>query len=260
MNDSTKTKKAQPAQSPKKVHLVLQGKGGVGKTLTAVNIAQYIRDERKLPDCYDTDPINNSFLNFEGLKVSVINIIEENQVNPRLFDDLMEKILASNNDVVIDSGATTFLNILNYIHEFYILDMLKEAGFTVYIHVVLSGGQDLRDTLNGLSELINKFELDKEANIIVWKNPYHGQFLINGEKLEETEKYLDIKDRINGVVTINDVPANQKATFGRDIEDLLERRLTYSEALESTDFTIMSKQRLKILKNDLFKKMDAVNL
>lgn len=41
-----------------KIHMVLQGKGGVGKSFIATVIAQYKRSKGQQPLCIDTDPVN----------------------------------------------------------------------------------------------------------------------------------------------------------------------------------------------------------
>ena len=40
------------------IHMMLQGKGGVGKSLSAAMLAQYMHSKTALPLCIDTDPVN----------------------------------------------------------------------------------------------------------------------------------------------------------------------------------------------------------
>ena len=40
-----------------KIHMVLQGKGGVGKSFIATVIAQYKISKGQQPQCIDTDPV-----------------------------------------------------------------------------------------------------------------------------------------------------------------------------------------------------------
>jgi CO dehydrogenase nickel-insertion accessory protein CooC1 len=40
------------------VHLVLQGKGGVGKSFVAAILAQYFKTKTAQVHCLDTDPVN----------------------------------------------------------------------------------------------------------------------------------------------------------------------------------------------------------
>ena len=41
-----------------KIHFVLQGKGGVGKSMIAAVLAQYLTEHDRQPMCIDTDPVN----------------------------------------------------------------------------------------------------------------------------------------------------------------------------------------------------------
>jgi Mrp family chromosome partitioning ATPase len=43
------------------IHLTLQGKGGVGKSLVASILAQYFRHRGAEIHCLDTDPVNQTF-------------------------------------------------------------------------------------------------------------------------------------------------------------------------------------------------------
>jgi len=50
------------------VHLVLQGKGGVGKSFVSAILAQYFRTKSAPVHCMDTDPINSTFTQYRILK------------------------------------------------------------------------------------------------------------------------------------------------------------------------------------------------
>src|SRR5579859_3467685 len=51
--------KGGPAAST--IHLTLQGKGGVGKSLVASILAQYFRHHGREIRCIDSDPVNQTF-------------------------------------------------------------------------------------------------------------------------------------------------------------------------------------------------------
>ena len=44
-----------------KINMVLQGKGGVGKSFVASTLAQYMKNKGEEPLCIDTDPVNTTF-------------------------------------------------------------------------------------------------------------------------------------------------------------------------------------------------------
>ena len=46
------------------IHLSLQGKGGVGKSLIASILAQYFRDRGRDIHCIDTDPVNSTLFQY----------------------------------------------------------------------------------------------------------------------------------------------------------------------------------------------------
>ena len=52
------------------------------------------------------------------------------------------------------------------------------------------------------------------------------------------------------------VPPLKDETYGRDFADMLQARLTFDEALALSSLTIMTRQRLKIVKTQLFAQLD----
>jgi integrase len=45
-----------------------QGKGGVGKSLVSAALAQYFRHRKIIPHCFDTDPVNATFAQYQALE------------------------------------------------------------------------------------------------------------------------------------------------------------------------------------------------
>lgn len=56
--------------------MILQGKGGVGKSLISAILAQYKMNTGQQPLCIDTDPVNATFHGFERLNVKRLQIME----------------------------------------------------------------------------------------------------------------------------------------------------------------------------------------
>ena len=50
------------------VHLILQGKGGVGKSFIAALLAQYLQEKGVAVRCFDADPVNSTLASFPALK------------------------------------------------------------------------------------------------------------------------------------------------------------------------------------------------
>lgn len=235
-----------------KIHITLQGKGGVGKSFISATTAQYKYHKAESPLCIDTDPINATFHGFKALKVEHIQVMSGDEINPRLFDALIEKIVSSTEDVVIDNGASSFVPLAHYLMSNQVPSLLKELGHDVMIHTVITGGQALFDTMNGFAQLINQFS--HEAQFVVWLNPYWGPIEHEGKTFEHMKVYKENKDRISALIHIPDL---KKETYGRDLSDMLQERLTFNEVLEAPDKSIMTRQRLKIVRDQLFGQLDS---
>jgi hypothetical protein len=238
-----------------KIHIILQGKGGVGKSFIAATLAQYKESKGQKPLCIDTDPINATFAGYKALDVKRLQIMEGDEINSRNFDTLVELVAKSKNDVVIDNGASSFVPLTHYLISNQVPDLLAGMGHEVVVHTVVTGGQALIDTMNGFSQLVSQFP--EEALFVVWLNPYWGEIEHEGKSFEQSKAYLANKARVSAIVQI---PSLKKETYGRDLSDMLQERLTFDEALAMESLTIMTRQRLKIVKGQIFGQLDNATI
>lgn len=234
-----------------KIHITLQGKGGVGKSFISAMTAQYKYHNGQSPLCIDTDPINATFYGFKALNVEHIQVMSEDEINPRLFDGLIEKIAPTTEDVIIDNGASSFVPLSHYLINNQVPSLLQELGHEVVIHTVITGGQALFDTMNGFAQLVNQFS--SETQFIVWLNPYWGAIEHEGKPFEQMKVYRDTKERISALIRVPDL---KKETYGRDLTDMLQQKLTFNEALDAPEKSIMTRQRLKLVRDQLFGQLE----
>ena len=236
------------------LHLTLQGKGGVGKTLVTIMIAQYLINKGQSPLCVDTDPVNRSFMAFATLNVIPLDIMEEgHNINSRKFDDLVKMILEQENDTIIDNGASSFIPVTAYLKENSVFQLLAENGVTVFIHVVITGGQSFTDTIKGLDYIIKTFS--DTVNIVVWLNEYFGEIEHEGKSFNELNIFKTNKNKIYGLIPI---PEKTKETFGKDIKQMLEDRVTFDEYINLNTYFIMPRQRIKIFRDEMFNNISLV--
>ncbi|MCD8561257.1 MAG: conjugal transfer protein TraL [Shewanella xiamenensis] len=238
-----------------KIHIVLQGKGGVGKSLIAALIAQYKLNQSEKFTCIDTDPVNASLSGYKSLNVKQIKLLSNGEVDSRSFDSLIETIYHSEHDIIIDNGASCFIPFSNYLLENNIIDLIQDIGHEVIIHTVITGGQAAADTLNGFVSLIQEYP--ENCAFVVWLNPFWGPIEINGKDFENMQAYSVNKDRVAAIVRL---PSLKKETFGIDFENMLKAKQTFDEAINDESLTIMNRQRLKMLKTDIFKLITAASI
>lgn len=239
------------------LHLILQGKGGAGKSHTAVLLAQHLQRNGGNPICADTDPVNATFTQYESLNVAPVEITEGGNVIQRKFDPLMEMIISTEADFIVDNGAATFMPLTRYLAENDIFQIMAEAGKKVYVHTVLTGGQAKSDTYNGFSELLGK--VNGFARVVVWENEFWGKVEYNGYPITASKlfKEADKAGKIAGVVRIID--RSQSDTFVGDIKQMTENHMTLADVMDSSDFNFLAKNRLHKVVNDVFAELDKVN-
>ena len=234
-----------------KIHMILQGKGGVGKSMIAATVAQYKIHKGQQPLCIDTDPVNATFKGYQVLNVRQLNIMEGDEINTRHFDSLVELIASTKDDVIIDNGASSFVPLSHYLISNEAPALLRDMGHDLVVHTVITGGQALLDTVSGFAQLANQFP--DECLFIVWLNPYWGAIEHEGKRFEQMKSYQNKRDRVSAIIQI---PALKEETYGRDFAEMLQARLTFAEALAMESLTIMTRQRLKLIRQQLYAQLD----
>ena len=212
----------------RRVHIILQGKGGVGKSTAALAVAQALAAMGRLPLVLDTDPVNHTMLHFPALGARAVEILDSNkQIDHRAIDLMWDMIInhaEEGGDAVVDNGATSFVPMTAYIAENNTIDMLAECGVQTVLHTVLIGGQAMADTLRGLSMLI----AETTAPIVVWINEKDGPVQRDGRGFEQSAPYQELvsSGRLAGVVTL---PASNPA-YAQDWHDMTSAGQTFNEA------------------------------
>lgn len=239
------------------VHFFLQGKGGVGKTVKSAVLAQYKKSKGRKTLCVDTDPINATFEAYAALDVRRLEIMDGDEINTRNFDLLVQWIAESDaEDVIVDNGASSFVPLSSYLIANQVPDMLAEMGHQVIVHIAITGGQAYEDTVNGFEAIVSQYP--ESAIFFLWLNPYWGPVQASdGTPFEETKAYKaglkSAKGRIAGFVVLENL---KKDTSGRDFAEMLQKHLTFDEALAMESLSIMTRQRLKIVKSRLWEQLD----
>jgi hypothetical protein len=234
-----------------RTHMILQGKGGVGKSFCAATYAQWLCHMGRPPLCIDTDPVNGTLAGFSALNVQRVEVMDADEINSRHFDRLVELISTAPSDVVVDNGASSFVPLSHYMLSMDVPSLLKDLDRPLVIHTVITGGLALLDTLNGFAHLASQFV---DTPFFVWLNPYWGPVQHDGKDFETMKAYLTHKNRIEALIR---VPTLKGETFGTDLATMLRQRQTFEQAIAAPERTIMERQRLKIIQGRLFAQLRA---
>ena len=235
------------------IHLVLQGKGGVGKTYVSVILAQYLLAKGHRLACYDTDPVNATFSRFHALNVQHVNLIMDERINQAAFDPFFASLMTLEHDAVIDNGATSFDPLMRWLHDNKVIGHMQQAGRQMVLHTVIAGGNALQDSMTGFHDLAATF--GGQCPLYVWRNECFGDLRLDGLDFESCAVYHEHKAVISGIIKMRRYNPD---TYGKNIEAMLSRKLTFDEPLELADFIVWQKQRLQDVKHDFFEVLDMV--
>jgi hypothetical protein len=147
-------------------------------------------------------------------------------------------------------GATAFLPFWTFIVESDVISTLRAAGRRVYIHIPISGGDMLNDTLLGFQTLA---ETAAEKSLVVWINEHFGEIERDGKTFDQMQVFLDNREK---VLTSIGIPQRSPDLYGSDIRHMRERKLTFEEAISvDLDFNIVEKWRLNRVRRELFEQL-----
>ena len=236
----------------KEVNIMLQGKGGCGKSFAMTMFAQYaLENFQDVPlYCYDTDTSNHTFSDFKELNVIKVDLIPPGQavISQKLCDAFFASILENGSGrFIVDVGATAFQSVITYITENKLIQLLKDEGYTVNIHTVISPNQDLVQTVQGFLYLAEQISTGQD--LVVWANQRNNEVLVEGVRFEDSSIYKDFSDKIKTVITL---PCYYSDTFKSDIAEMMSEGLTFNECIKSADWSLFSRNRIKLVRDEFY--------
>ena len=111
------------------------------------------------------------------------------------------------------------------------------------------------DTVEGLVKTISIFP--EETKFVVWLNPYWGPIEKDGKEFSEFKAYTNNAHRISAVI---EIPEFQQQTFGRNLREMMESNLTFQEALKAPELPIVTRQRLTMMRRDIYKRVGQLSV
>jgi len=235
------------------VHFMLQSKGGCGKTFAVALLAQYLVKAGFDVKGFDTDQENRDFWAYKGLPVRYVDVMQgKTTIDQKKFDGFMEALLTESGAFVVDNGANSFTPLLGYLVENSGMSLLREAGKKVYLHGLIGGGDTYASTKTGFIDLVN----NSDAPVVLWINEHFGDVIDeSGVPFLETDDFKKNVKRLCGAVMLH---RRNPQTYGEDLRKMTKARHTFAEVMESADYAMMEKQRLRMFAKDIFEQLDKI--
>jgi CobQ/CobB/MinD/ParA nucleotide binding domain len=207
----------------KRIDLILNAKGGVGKSFFAVNLVQYLKD-KKLPHvAIDTDNANSTLkrAHDEALYVN-LNLPSELDL---IFTSLDTQPL-----IVVDGRAASTDQFLGYFDEIGLADLLAKLKASLTLVVPVCHEADSVAQVKVLSDV-----LGNSCGYVVIKNEGLSQHFGLYDKSQ-------VRSRVTGELKGQEIVMPR--LYDWLVAKLNAENLTVSQGIQSPIFSIIDRQRL----------------
>jgi hypothetical protein len=214
------------------VHFIGGEKGGVGKSVVARVVAQYLIDNNLPFLGFDTDRSHGSLIRFYSGYASPV-VVDSYESLDAIVEAAIEQ---PDKRILVDLAAQTHDALVKWMDESGVLDMAGEAGVELhYWHVMDSG----KDSVDLLKKLFDRF--DSRLNYVLVLNQLRGDNFGIFEKSDEKQRALDLKARIVSLKRLHE-PVIAKIDAGSTSFWAAKNKST----TEAKGLGLLERQRVKI--------------
>lgn len=220
----------------RRLDLVLNGKGGVGKSFVAVNFVQFLKD-RGIPHvAIDSDNENSTLKRFHP-DAHFLDLANHRELDS-LFASLEKTTL-----VVADCRAASTDLFLDYFTEIDLSAVLSALNASLTLIMPVNHEMDSVDQLQRVSD-----HLGKSGHYVIVRNAAHGESFALFESAEVRER---LRTELKG----------RELTMPRMqawlVEALNHGNLTVTAAAKHSAFTLLDRQRLLMWQRRLYAEFDS---
>lgn len=221
----------------KQLNIILNGKGGVGKSFFATNFVQYLKDQQIEHHAIDTDNENSTLKRFHR-EAEFVNINNVQEI------DALFSALEKSNLVVVDCRAAStdiFLDYFTEVRAFEILDML-DATLTV-----ISPVNHEADSVEQVKIIADS--LNARCRYLIVKNQAHSEHFKIFERSKTRSRMVE---ELTGREMV------MPKLYDWLVTALNETNLSITEAIKHPEFSLVDRQRLKNWQSKFNEQLDSV--
>lgn len=220
----------------KRLDLILNGKGGVGKSFFAVNFVQYLKD-RGIPHvACDCDNENSTLKRFHS-EADFLDL-----ANPRALDAMFRSFVKADL-VVVDCRAASSEVFFDYFAEINLRATLD--AFSAGVTIIMPVNHEL-DSVDQLQRVVTR--LEETAGYIVLRNAVHNDnFAIYDQSV--------VRKRLRKEFGAKEIAVAKLQPWL--VEELSLRSLTITNAARDAHFHLLDRQRLQTWQRRLYEQIDT---
>ena len=224
----------------KRLDLILNGKGGVGKSFFAVNFVQFLKDKSIPHIAIDSDNENSTLKRFHP-NAQFLDLDKRREL------DNIFVVLEKTNLVVMDCRAASTDLFNDFFAEIDLSAVLSALGAALTLIMPVNHESDSVDQVQRLAD-----QFGKKCNYIVVRNAAHSDSF---NIFEACEVRAQLKDNLGGQEIA--MPRLQDWL----VEALNAENLTISAAVKHPSFSLLDRQRLQTWQRKLYVEIEsAANL
>lgn len=220
----------------KRLDLILNGKGGVGKSFFAVNFVQFLKDKDIAHTAIDSDNENSTLKRFHP-EAQFVDLAD------RRGPDGIFNALQKSNLVVMDCRAASTDVLVDFFAQINLPVVLSalDASLTLIMPV-----NHESDSVNQVQRLADEF--GKKCNYVVVRNAAHSESFALYEGSEVREQ---IRDKLGG----KEIAMSQLQDWL--VVTLNEQNLTITSAAKHPAFSLLDRQRLQTWQHKFYAEIES---
>ncbi len=226
------------------IHFIGGEKGGVGKSLVARILAQYLIDHARPFVGFDTDKSHGALMRFYAGYASPVVVDKYESL-----DAIVEAAAAEpSRSILVDMAAQTQDALTQWMDDSALIELSSEMGLGLtYWHVMDSG----RDSVDLLKKLLNRF--GSRLNYVLVQNHIRGDNFDILEASGEKKRALELHARVINIKRLHE--ASMIKIDGHSS--------SFWSATQSTDehaLGILERQRVKMWLKNAYSEIDTLHI
>jgi CobQ/CobB/MinD/ParA nucleotide binding domain len=221
----------------KRLDLIFNGKGGVGKSFFAVNFVQYLKDKSVKFAACDCDNENSTLKRFHGDDVQFLDLS-----HPRGLDAMI-RALEKTDLVVVDCRAASTEVFFNYFDEIALQPTLKNLSAALTLVMPVNQESDSIDQLQRITD-----KLKNICSYVVLRNTVHSNDfpIFDRSVIRKRLKELGAKE-----ITMSKLQPWL-------VEELSHNNLTITPAVADGHLHLLDRQRLQTWQRKFYSEIESV--
>lgn len=221
----------------KRLDLILNGKGGVGKSFFAVNFVQFLKDKGITHVAIDSDNENSTLKRFHP-DTRFLDLD-----NRRELDGIFTA-LEKANLVVMDCRAASTDLFIDYFAEIDLPAVLSAIGAALTLVMPVNHEADSVDQIQRLAD-----QFGKQCSYLVVRNAAHSDSFA---LFESSEVRAQLKDTLGG----REISMTRLQDWL--VEALNAESLTITAAVKHPAFSLLDRQRLQTWQRKLYSEIESI--